>query len=103
MVLKESQLKELLRNIVREVLTELDTVSGTSDMASTGDVPTQELDPVAQDEREREQRKTNRDALQQQQKSFKYQKDKKKAEDRMFKMTKRNAEDKIRDLKRSCV
>jgi len=103
MVLRESQLKELLRNIVREVLTELDTVSGTSDMALTGDDPTQELDPQAQDEREREQRKTNRDSLQQQQKALKFQKDKKKAEDRIFKMSKRNSEDKIRDLKRSGV
>ena len=103
MILKESQLKELLRNIVREVLTELDTVSGNPDIAFTGDVNSQDIDPLAQDEREREQRKDNRDTLQQQQKSLKFQKDKKKAEDKMFKMSKRSAEDRIRDLKRSGV
>ena len=105
MVLRESQLRELLRGIVREVIAELGSATEIEGdvMSSTGEVSSAELDPVAQQERERELRKTNRDELRNQQKALKFQKQKHDADRKMFKMSKKSAEDKIRNLKRSGV
>jgi len=103
MVLKESQFRELIRGIVREVIFELGDIGTSSGMSSVGATPALELDPAAQQERERELRKTNRSEVQQQQKALKFQKQKHEADKKMFKMTKKSAEDKIRNLKRSGV
>ena len=103
MVLKESQLKELLRGIVREVLAEFDTRGVEGDLSAVGDMPDAELDPIAQQKRERDLRAANRDELQIQQKALKFQKDKKRADDKMWKMNKKSGEEKIRALKRSGV
>jgi hypothetical protein len=100
MSIRRSQLKELLNVIIREVITELDYSTGDS-MSSD---PTVEPDsPIEKEKLERERKKNNRDTLQQQQKVFKFQRDKKQADDKMWKITKKNAEDRIRDLKRSGV
>ena len=102
MGVRRSQLQELLRVIVKEVITELDSSSSMGDVGSTDPMQTPES-PIQKVEREREIKKDNREKLQQQQKVFRFQKDKKQADDKMWKMTKKSAEDRIRDLKRSGV
>ena len=101
MPIRRSQLRELLRVIVREVITEMDS-SSIGDAVSS-DTAVRTDSPLEKEKLERERKKDNRDNLQQQQKVFKFQRDKKQADDKMWKITRKNAEDRIRDLKRSGV
>ena len=101
MSVRRSQLRELLRVIVREVITEMDSSSIGDAVSSDPAVGTDS--PLEKEKLERERKKDNRDNLQQRQKVFKFQRDKKQADDKMWKITKKNAEDSIRDLKRSGV
>jgi hypothetical protein len=97
--MKESQFKQLVRFMVKEAMDVFNTDPLAQGALGTG----QELDPIAQQKMERDQRKMNRQKLQATQKVQKLEADKHKAETKTWKLKKRSFDKSVRDLKRTGV